>query len=123
MQATDSLVQRQAEFWQASVDSAAKQWAQMSQSAAGQVQTAMSAAAAELGRQTDVLRRAVEAAGEVTGLEDALNRNLAALAGAKHFEQTVLSLAAAVNMLSARLAESPNAPVRLESTRRSAHAA
>ena len=42
-------------------------------------------------------------------MEDALNRNLAALAGAKHFEQTVLSLAAAVNMLSARLAETPNA--------------
>ena len=123
MQATDSLVQRQAQLWQSSVDSAAKHWATMSQSAAGQVQTAMSAAAGELGRQTDVLRGAVEAAGEVTGLEDALNRNLAALAGAKHFEQTVLSLAAAVNMLSARLAESPNAPVRLESTRRTVHAA
>ena len=73
------------------------------------VQTAMSAATGELARQTDVLQSAVEAAGEVTRLEDALNRNLAALSGAKHFEQTVLSLAAAVNMLSARLAESPNA--------------
>jgi biopolymer transport protein ExbB/TolQ len=123
MQATDSLVHRQAELWQSSVDTAARQWAKMSETAAGQVQTAMSAATGELASQTDVLRRAVEAAGEVTGLEDALNRNLAALAGAKHFEQTVLSLAAAVNMLSARLAESPNAPVRLESTRRSAHAA
>ena len=83
----------------------------------------MSAATGELAQQTDVLKRAIEAAGEVTGLEDALNRNLAALAGAKHFEQTVLSLAAAVNMLSARLAESPNAPIRLEPTRRSVHAA
>jgi biopolymer transport protein ExbB/TolQ len=123
MQATDSLVHRQAELWQSSVDTAARQWAKMSESAAGQVQTAMSAAAAQLANQTEVLTRAVEAAGEVTALEDALNRNLAALAGAKHFEQTVLSLAAAVNMLSARLAESPNAPVRLESTRRSVHAA
>jgi biopolymer transport protein ExbB/TolQ len=123
MQATDALVQRQAELWQASVDSAARQWAEMSQSAAGQVQTAMTAAAGELARQTDVLGRAVEAAGEVTKLEDALNRNLAALSGAKHFEQTVLSLAAAVNMLSARLAESPNAPIRLEPSRRPAHAA
>jgi len=123
MQATDSLVQRQAELWQSSVDSAARQWAQMSEAAAGHVQTAMSAATGELARQTDVLQRAVEAAGEVTRLEDALNRNLAALAGAKHFEQTVLSLAAAVNMLSARLAESPNAPIRLEPTRRSVHAA
>jgi len=123
MQATDSLVQRQAELWQSSVDSAARQWAKMSEAAAGHVQTAMSSAAGELASQTGVLQRAVEAAGEVTRLEDALNRNLAALAGAKHFEQTVLSLAAAVNMLSARLAESPNAPIRLEPTRRSVHAA
>jgi biopolymer transport protein ExbB/TolQ len=122
-QATGSLVQRQAELWQASVDTAARQWATMSESAAEHVQRAMVSATGELVRQTEVLQRAVEAAGEVTGLEDALNRNLAALAGAKHFEQTVLSLAAAVNMLSARLAESPNAPVRLESTRRSVHAA
>jgi biopolymer transport protein ExbB/TolQ len=123
MQATDSLVQRQAQLWQSSVDSAAKHWAKMSETAAGHVQTAMSAATGELAGQTDVLKRAIDAAGEVTGLEDALNRNLAALAGAKHFEQTVLSLAAAVNMLSARLAEAPNAPVRLEPTRRSVHAA
>ena len=64
-------------------------------------------------------------AAEVVRLEDALNHNLAALAGAKHFEQTVLSLAAAVNMLSARLAETPNpaAPIKLEPMRRTAHAA
>ena len=124
MQATDSLMQRQADLWRASVESAARQWSQMSEAAAAHVQTAMSASANELAGQSDVLRRAVEAAGEVTRLEDALNRNLAALAGAKHFEQTVLSLAAAVNMLSARLAEAPSAaPVRLESTRRPAHAA
>ena len=123
MQATDSLVQRQAELWQASVDSAARQWAKMSEAAAGHVEAAMSAATGNLARQTGVLQSAVEAAGEVTRLEDALNRNLAALSGAKHFEQTVLSLAAAVNMLSARLAESPNAPIRLETTRRSVHAA
>ncbi len=58
-------------------------------------------------------------------LEDALNRNLDALAGAKHFHKTVLSLAAAVNMLSARLAESPgvSVPIRLETVRRPAQAA
>ena len=123
MQSTDSLVHRQAELWQSSVDAAAQHWAKMSESAAGQVQAAMASATGDLARQTGMLQQAIEAAGEVTGLEDALNRNLAALAGAKHFEQTVLSLAAAVNMLSARLADSPNAPVRLESTRRSAQAA
>jgi biopolymer transport protein ExbB/TolQ len=124
LQATESLVRRQAQLWQASVDAAAEHWATMAQAAAQHVGTAMSAATGDLARQTEVLRRAVEAAGEVVRLEDALNRNLAALAGAKHFEQTVLSLAAAVNMLGARLAESPGAaPVRLETTRRSVHAA
>lgn len=123
MQATESLVQRQTELWQASVESAARHWSQMSETAAGHVQTAMSTATGELARQADVLNRAIEASGDVTRLEDALNHNLAALAGAKHFEQTVLSLAAAVNMLSARLAEAPNAPIRLESTRRPVHAA
>jgi predicted alpha/beta-hydrolase family hydrolase len=89
------------------------------------VKVAMSAAAGELGRKAEVLERAVAAAGEVVRLEDALNHNLNALAGAKHFEQTVLSLAAAVNMLSARLAETPiaAAPIKLESSRRSIHAA
>jgi biopolymer transport protein ExbB/TolQ len=123
MRATDALVQRQAELWQASVDAAARQWAQMSETAAGHVQAALSATTDQLARQTDVLQQATAAAGEVIRLEDALNRNLAALAGAKHFEQTVLSLAAAVNMLSARLAEAPNAAIHLETTRRAAHAA
>ena len=85
----------------------------------------MSAAAGELAERAAVLERAVAAAGEVTRLEDALNGNLAALAGAKHFEQTVLSLAAAVNMLSARLAETPTPPRRSgwNPSRRTAHAA
>ena len=124
-QTTEVLVKRQAELWQASVDSAAQRWAQMAEMASEQVGAAMSAAVGELTRRAEVLERAVAAAGEVTRLEDALNRNLTALAGAKHFEQTVLSLAAAVNMLSARLAETPSTgvPIKLESTRRTAHAA
>jgi hypothetical protein len=85
----------------------------------------MSAATGELTRRAEVLERAVAAAGEVTRLEKALNDNLSALAGAKHFEQTVLSLAAAVNMLSAQSVQSPHAagPVKLEPVRRTAHAA
>ncbi len=124
-QATEVLLQRQTQLWQASVDSAAQHWSQMAVGASEQVKTAMTSAAGELSHRAEVLERAVAAAGEVARLEDALNRNLAALAGAKHFEQTVLSLAAAVNMLSARLAESPvvGAPVKLEPARRAAHAA
>jgi biopolymer transport protein ExbB/TolQ len=124
-QTTEVLAQRQAALWQASVESSAQRWAQMSEVASRQVKGAMTAAVGELTQRAEVLERAVAAAGEVARLEDALNHNLAALAGAKHFEQTVLSLAAAVNMLSARLAETPNAgaPIKLEPSRRSAHAA
>ncbi|MBU4271576.1 MAG: MotA/TolQ/ExbB proton channel family protein [Planctomycetes bacterium] len=125
LQASETLARRQAELWRDSVESAAGQWSKMAEAAGGRVQAAMSAATGELSRQAEVLRRAVEAAGEVARLEDALNRNLAALAGAKHFQQTVLSLAAAVNMLSARLAESPGTapPIKLEPPRRATHAA
>jgi hypothetical protein len=125
LQTTEVLMRRQAELWQASVEAAAQRWNQMAESAGGHVKSAMSEAVGELSRRAEVLEGAVAAAGEVTRLEDSLNRNLAALAGAKHFEQTVLSLAAAVNMLSARLAETPitNAPIKLEPARRSVHAA
>jgi biopolymer transport protein ExbB/TolQ len=57
---------------------------------------------AEMVRQGQVLTDAVKAAGDVVQLEQALNANLSALAGAKHFEEMVTSLAAAVNLLSAK---------------------
>ena len=125
LQATDVLVRRQAELWQTSVDVAAGRWAQMAEVAGGHVKTAMSAAVGELTSRAEVLERAVAATGEVTRLEGALNHNLAALAGAKHFQETVLSLAAAVNMLSARLADTPDVEtlIHLEPTKRSANAA
>ena len=125
LQATEVLVRRQAELWQASVDSAAQHWTQMAEVAGGHVKTAMSEATGELTRRAEVLERAIAAAGEIARLENALNHNLSGLAGAKHFEQTVLSLAAAVNMLSARLAETPEAkgPIHLEPARRPSNAA
>jgi biopolymer transport protein ExbB/TolQ len=57
----------------------------------------------ELARQGEVLLKVVEATGEVARLEDTLNRNLRSLAGAKNFEETVVSLAAAIQLLSSRL--------------------
>ena len=169
LQATEKLVTRQAELWQASFEAAGARWAQMAHAAEEHLKKGLSAGLAEalrahaqqlaaaeqsaaqqnrqhwerlqqtqvqgvqamaalqaaLGRQAEILQRAVEVTGEVTRLEDALNRNLAALAGAKHFEQTVMSLAAAINLLGARLAETPPsaAPIRLESPRRTAQAA
>ncbi len=169
LQAAEALVERQAELWQASMDTAAGRWTQMANAAGERLQASLSSglgdslktfaqhlAAAEqanaergrqqwdetrqlqvqglqlisglqqeIGRQAELLQRAVEATGEVNRLEDALNRNLATLAGAKHFEQTVLSLAAALNLFGARLAEAPaGAPsIKLEAPRRTAQAA
>jgi biopolymer transport protein ExbB/TolQ len=65
---------------------------------------------AELVRQGQVLSRAVEAAGQVAGLQQALNQNLQTLAGAKNFEDTVMSLSAAIHLLNTRLGGGPNAP-------------
>jgi len=55
--------------------------------------------------QSQVLLQVVEAAGQVTKLEDALNHNLAALAGAQHFQETQMNLLAAVHLLNARLGD------------------
>jgi hypothetical protein len=86
---------------------------------------AMASLQAAMAAQVDVLGRAVEATGEVARLEDVLNRNLSTLAGAKHFEQTVMSLAAAIHLLNARLAESPTdtPPIQLEPNRPETQAA
>jgi len=71
-----------------------------------------------------VLHQAAEATAQVTRLEEALNHNLASLAGAKNFEETVMSLAAAIHLLTGRLTETPaNPKVRLESPRRMNQAA
>jgi hypothetical protein len=169
LQAAETLVQRQAELWQGSMESAASRWAQMGNLAGERLQASLTAALseslktfaqhfaaieqanvehgrhqwdelrqlqaqsvqmmgglqAEMVRQAEVMQRAVEACGDVTRLEDSLNHNLTALAGAKHFEQTVMSLAAALNLLGARLAETPGnaTPVKLEPQRRTAQAA
>jgi hypothetical protein len=59
----------------------------------------------ELVKQSQVLLQVVEATGQVTKLEDTLNNNLAALAGAQHFQETLLNLTAAVHLLNARLGQ------------------
>ncbi len=84
----------------------------------------LAALQATVTRQAEVLERTVAAVGEVARLEEALNRNLSALAGATHFEQTVTSLAAAINLLHARLADMP-APtaIKLDPNRRAVQAA
>lgn len=63
----------------------------------------MQAQQQEISRQSELMARIVEATGEVMQLEASLNENLKALAGAKNFEDTVMSLAAAIHLLNTRL--------------------
>ena len=58
-------------------------------------------------QKAEVLGRAADATDQVVKLEAALNENLGALAGAKNFEQTVMSLAATIHLLNARLSDLP----------------
>ena len=57
----------------------------------------------EMVKQGELMTQAIRAAGDVVQLERTLNDNLAALAGAKNFEDTVMSLAAAIHLLTTRL--------------------
>ena len=58
-------------------------------------------------RKAEVLGRAVEATDQVAKLQEALNHNLGVLAGSSNFEQTVMSLAATIHLLNARLGRLP----------------
>lgn len=69
----------------------------------------------EMVRQGEVMQQVLRAAGEVTALEHALNSNLSALAGSRNFEETVMSLSAAIHLLSARLGHQPASSVDLKS--------
>ena len=78
-----------------------------------------------MNNQAELLGRAVGAVGDVKNLELELNRNLSALAGAKNFEETVMSLAAAIHLLNSRLGHLPaDGPrVQLDTDARKGHAA
>ncbi|MGB6043954.1 MAG: MotA/TolQ/ExbB proton channel family protein [Pirellulales bacterium] len=76
----------------------------------------------ELRRQGSVMQQAVDATARVIQLEDALNHNLSALRESNHFDETVNSLAAAINLLNAKLGDTnpPEVKLRSESTGRAA---
>ena len=54
-------------------------------------------------QQTAIMERVLSAVGDVNNLETALNQNLSALASSKNFEDTVMSLSAAIQLLTSRL--------------------
>ncbi len=124
LQSYEETTARQAEAWRRSIEAAAANWQQVQ---SGIEQSVASAAGLQqnMTRQAEMLHRAIEAVGDVARLETELNRNLAALAGARNFEQTVISLAAAIHLLNARLGREPgDAPwVSLEPKPRKGQAA
>jgi hypothetical protein len=79
----------------------------------------------QLTRQSEVLLKVVDATGQVRRLEEALNSNLATLAESHHFEETVVGLSAALQLLSANLGRPTSArdEINLMGVQRTSHAA
>ena len=79
----------------------------------------------EMAKQGDVMLKVVRASGDIVQLEHSLNKNLQALAGSKNFEDTVMSLSAAIHLLSTRLNDDTSKvpPVALETSAREERAA
>jgi hypothetical protein len=71
----------------------------------------------EASRQTELMNQLVLATGDVVKLEGVLNQNLSALAGSKNFENTVMSLAAAIHLLNTRLQPAETNRVELKQSR------
>ena len=125
--ALDEGLKRHAERLAANEEAVAeqgrRQWEKTAEAQLQHVQ-ALAGVQGSLAQQAETMARILHATGDVEQLQDVLNRNLAALAGAKNFEQTVLGLAAAIHLLNGRLADSAGAPiVQLESKRRTSKAA
>ena len=79
----------------------------------------------ELARQGEVFAQVASATGDIVRLETELNRNLATLAGAQQLEEAMVSLSAAIQLLSVRVGggKSDAPRVELKSRRGSSHAA
>jgi biopolymer transport protein ExbB/TolQ len=101
-----------------------RQWEKIAQAQLRHVQS-LAEVQNSLAQQAETMGRILQATGDVEQLQDVLNRNLAALAGAKNFEQTVLGLAAAIHLLNGRMVESASAApaIHLEPKRRTSKAA
>lgn len=72
----------------------------------------------EILRQSELLAQVASATGDVARLEAVLNRNLETLAGSKNFEDTVVSLSAAIQLLTTRLKQGATPSVELPASRK-----
>lgn len=86
----------------ASSESVQTRWQQW-QAALSESARLLHAQQQEMSRQGELLHKALAATADVMKLEQALNLNLSALAGSQNFEETVMSLSAAIHLLNARL--------------------
>ena len=68
----------------------------------------------ELVKQGEILKQVIDATADVKTLEQTLNENLAALSTSHNFEETVLSLSAALQLLSAQLHATGQGAARVE---------
>jgi biopolymer transport protein ExbB/TolQ len=97
-----SHANQMAKIEQASSEQLSQRWEQW-QIALSHNARLLHAQQTELVRQGEVMTQAIRVAGDVVQLERALNDNLSALAGSKNFEDTVMSLSAAIHLLNTRL--------------------
>ncbi len=68
---------------------------------------AVAASAGQLAQQLEVWNRTAEVSQWIAQLQESLNRNLATLASTGHFEQAITALSAAIQLLNARLGQTP----------------
>jgi hypothetical protein len=107
---------------QSSAEQMHQRWEQW-QTALSQNARVLHAQQQEMVKQGELMTQAIRAAGDVVQLERALNDNLSALAGAKNFEDTVMSLAAAIHLLNTRLGKPEAAHIELKPAQVRARAA
>jgi biopolymer transport protein ExbB/TolQ len=100
---------------QASAEQLTQRWEQW-QTALSHNARLLHAQQVEMVKQGELMTQAIRAAGDVVQLERALNDNLSALAGSKNFEETVMSLAAAIHLLNARLGRPEGQHIELKAS-------
>lgn len=83
----------------------------------------MNGAQLEIARQNESLVKLAGATAQLEQLESALNRNLNTLAGATHFEETVMSLSAAIHLITGRMSQDADGRPAETATRRPSQAA
>jgi biopolymer transport protein ExbB/TolQ len=108
-QSLGQLAAQLAKSEQTSAEQLQLRWEQW-QTALSQNARLLHAQQQEMVKQGELMTQAIRVAGDVVQLERALNDNLSALAGSKNFEDTVMSLAAAIHLLNTRLSHSPESP-------------